>query len=512
MRTPSASLSRREFIKRTAAGAAGVALTSDNVFAIGSEKKKPNILLIMSDEHNPRVTSSYGNKIVQTPNMNALAASGVTFDNYYCNSPLCVPSRASFTAGKYASRVDVWNLESELPSADIPSLPRVMNAAGYDSFLCGKQHYDHTRRYGFTELGGNFNNSFKTGLGGRRPPDQITQAHLSGRFNQFHPGGRSPVLNHDTRVTNGAVDFLSKRQAGDKPFFLFTGYLAPHFPLVVPKEYWERYQGKIEMPVIPPGFLEGLPLNYKLLRAGFEMIDVPEETVRRGRELYYGLTEWVDNEIGKVLATLRANPALAENTVVIYTSDHGENMGEHGMWWKNSMYEQSARVPLTISYPQRWTGGQRRVGASAHLDLVKTLVDLGGGQTPGDWNGDSMLPWLDDPRHAWKDYAVSEYYAHNIGSGYVMSRSGPWKYTYHSTIDAAHPAQRELYDLTTDPNEFTNLADRPEHAQRIAEMHQRMVKEVGGAPDETEHRARTQLAQGYHRTDSRPTKEGAEAG
>ena len=138
------------------------------------------------------------------------------------------------------------------------------------------------------------------------------------------------------------------------------------------------------------------------------------------------------------------------------------------------------------------------------MDLVKTLVDIGGGHTPDDWNGDSMLDWLDDPKHAWKDYAVSEYYGHNIGSGYAMSRSGNWKYTYHSRIDEAHPAQRQLFDLSSDPQEFTNLADRPENAQLVAKMHRRMVKEVGGDPDETEQRLRVQLAQGYRRTDNKP--------
>ena len=501
MSLPVPPLPRREFLKRTTMGLAGLALGSRGLFAIGKERKPPNIWWIMSDEHNPRVTGAYGNKIVQTPNMDALAASGVTFDTHYCNSPLCVPSRSSLTAGKYCSRVDVWSNECELPSADIPSLPRMLNAAGYESYLCGKQHYDYSRRYGFTEIGGNFNDSYKTGHGKRRAPTATTQTGISNRFAEFHSGPMNPVLEHDRKVTAGTLDFLSRRQAGDKPFFLFTGYLAPHFPLIVPEEYWERYKGKIEMPTIPDGFFDTLPLNYRLLRAGFGEIGLPDQTVRTGRELYYGMVDWIDHQIGKVLATLRANKELAENTVIIYASDHGENMGEHGMWWKNCMYEQASRVPLIISSPQRWAGGQRRSGASAHVDLVKTLVDIGGGHTPDDWNGDSMLPWLDDPKHVWKDYAVSEYYSHNIASGYVMSRAGQWKYTYHSKIDASHPAERQLFDLSTDPQEFTNLADRPENAKRIEEMHRRMVVEVGGDPDETEQRARIELAKGYERTD-----------
>lgn len=504
------SIPRRNFLRGAAAGVAALTLKPPRVFGIIEQKKQPNIWWIMSDEHNRAIGGCYGNKVVQTPHIDSLAETGVTFENHYCNSPLCVPSRSSLTAGKYCSRVDTWGLTSELPTADIPSIPRVLNAAGYESFLCGKQHYDYKRRYGFVEIGGNFNNNFKTGLGSRRPLDALNQKHLSGRFKDFHPGPHGSTVQHDRRVTAGTLEFLSKRKASDKPFFLFSGYLAPHFPLVVPEEYYQRYRGKIDMPEIPPGFFESLPLNYKLLRAGFEEIGVPDNTVRTGRELYYGLTNWLDDEIGKVLTTLHANPELADNTLIIYSSDHGENMGEHGMWWKNAMYEQSAGVPLVISYPKRWGGGQRRVGASSHLDLVQTLADIGGGHTPDDWNGDSMLPWLDDSKHGWKDFAVSEYYAKNIGSGYVMARSGKWKYTYHTPPDRAHPAVRELYDLSTDPKEFKNLAAQPENATLIADLHARMVKEVGANPDETEMRARRELAEGYHRTDRKPAGAGAE--
>jgi choline-sulfatase len=497
-------ITRRSFIGTAAAGACGVALERAQGASLARSPKKPNILWIMSDEHNASVASYYGNKLVRTPNVDSLAEHGITFDTHYCNSALCVPSRLSLTAGKYVSRVGAWGLTSELPDADMPSLPRVLNAAGYDSFLCGKQHYDYSRRYGFTEVGGNFNNWYKTGLGGRLPPTHVQQERVSPRFNTFHAGDHGGSVEHDRRVTAGAVEFLSKRESGEKPFFLFVGYLTPHFPLVVPQEYWDRYRGKVSMPVIPEGFLDRLPLNYKVQRAGFEEIGVPDDTVRRGRELYYGLTEWADNEIGKVLASLRSHPDVAENTIIIYSSDHGENMGEHGMWWKNCMFEQASRVPLVISWPKRWSGGQRRRGASSHVDLVQTVAEMAGAHTPADWNGKSMLHWMDHGSAAWKDQAVTEYYAHNTASGYVMLRSGDWKYVYHTVIDKDHGAERELYNLSSDPAEFTNLASLPQHAARIAEMHKAMVKEVGGDPDETEQRSRAELSRGYNRTDPPP--------
>ena len=494
--------SRREFLKITGL-AAGSLMMSGYVFGEDKPTNKPNILVIMSDEHNAGVLGCNGNDIVKTPNLDGLARRGVTFQGCYCNSPLCVPSRLSFTSGKYASRVGAWNNSCWLPSAEYPSLPRVMNAAGYESILCGKMHYDRTRRYGFTEIGGNMNNADKTGKGNRRKADDLTpKLGISPRFDEFHVGDNSSILKHDQAVTAGTQDFLKNRRASDKPFFMLAGYLAPHFPLIVPEKYWKQYQGKIPMPVIPQGHLESQPRNYKHLRIGFDVEDVPGEIVLKGRELYYGLTQWVDEEIGKVLDAL-ATSKVADSTVVIYTADHGENMGEHGLWWKNCMYENASRVPLIVSWPARWKGGQRRTQACSLVDVVQTIAELGGADVPADWNGDSMLRWLDDPGAGWKGLAVSEYYAHNIASGYAMIRMGEYKYVYHTPADANHPAERELYDLQADPGEFNNLAGNAEYKDRVNAMHAALVEEIGEHPDKTEQRCRADYARGYSRSNAK---------
>jgi choline-sulfatase len=462
--------------------------------------KKPNILVIMSDEHNAGVMGCDGNDIIQTPNLDGLADRGVVFESCYCNSPLCVPSRLSFTSGKYASRVGAWSNRCWLPSAEYPSLPRIMNDAGYESFLCGKMHYDRTRRYGFTEIGVNVNTNNKSGGGKRRRANDLEpKPGISGRFKRFRPGDKSGILTRDRKVTAATIEFLENRKASDKPFFLFAGYVAPHFPLIVPEEYWEQYKGKVPMPRIPEGHLESLPRNYKHLRIGFNVEDAPDDIVRKGRELYYGLTQWLDEEIGKVLKTL-ADSEVADNTVVIYTTDHGENMGEHGLWWKNCMYEHAARVPLIVSRPKKWTGGQRRTEACSLVDVVQTIAQLGGADVPADWNGDSMVKWLDEPKTKWKDMAVSEYYAHNIASGFAMIRMGRFKYVYHTPPDQDHAAERELYDLAADPGEFNNLANDSEHKARIERMHAALVAEIGEDPDQTELRCRTDYERTYKRT------------
>jgi len=468
---------------------------------------RPNILVIMSDEHNASVLGCNGNAIIRTPHLDTLAAEGVCFQNCYCNSPLCVPSRMTFTAGKYISRTGAWNNDCWLPSDDYPSVARVMTAAGYDSVLCGKMHYDSTRRYGFREVGGNMNASFKTGHGGRRAADDLEPTPgISDRFDDFHPGEHSHVLDHDRAVTAGTVEFIKSHTASDKPFFMVAGYLAPHFPLIVPEEYWDAYKGNVPMPTIPDGFLDRLPLNYKHLRIGFNVEDVPHDIVRKGRELYYGLTQWLDNEVGKVLAALAQSP-MADNTVILYTTDHGENMGEHGLWWKNCLYDSAARIPLIMRWPKRWGGGQHRRGACSMVDVVQTIVELGGGHAPEDWDGDSMLAWLDDASASWKDMAVSEYYAHNIASGYAMLRAAQFKYVYHTAPDASHAAQRELYDMEADPGEFNNLATDPQFADRVAAMHAALVLELGEDPDEAEARCRRDYTKGYGRDDKRRPKE-----
>ena len=379
----------------------GFAATPQISAAAAQRQSQPNILVIMSDEHNASVLGCYGNKVIRTPNLDGLASKGVVFENCYCNSPLCVPSRLSFTAGKYVSRVGAWNNNCRLP-ADSPSLPRLLNAVGYESFLCGKMHYDATCRYGFTEIGGNMNKSTMTGLGNRRPADKLNSAlGYSARFEDFHTGDTSSNMKHDVAVTTGVLEFLKQRKPGDKPFFLLAGYLTPHFPLIVPEQYWAHYRDKVPMPVIPEGFLDSLPLNYQHLRVGFHYEHVPPELVKKGRELYYGLTEWMDTEAGKVLTALGSS-AAATNTVVIYTADHGENMGEHGLWWKNAVYDQATHVPLIVSWPARWAGGQRRAGACSLVDVVQTVAQLGGAKARPDWNGDSLVPWLDHPDTAGK--------------------------------------------------------------------------------------------------------------
>jgi choline-sulfatase len=457
------------------------------------------VLLVLSDEHQAAVAGCYGSPVARTPNLDALAARGVAFDAACCSSPLCGPSRLSLTAGKYASRVGAWGNACWLPGDDVPSIARVMQDAGYEPVLCGKQHYDATRRYGFRELGAFRTNQYwKTGLVQRRAPDDFTPAEPSRRFQSFRVGEDSPVLRHDREVTARAAEFLAGRRRSDPPFFLLAGYLAPHFPLIVPEAFAAPFRGRVSLPPVPQGYTESLPRNYRLLRAAFGLHGVSDEVQRLGRELYHGLVSWLDAELGRLFAAL-ARSRVADDTVVIYSSDHGESLGEHGLWWKNCMFEPAVRVPLVVSWPARWPGGQRRAEACSLLDLVRAIAELGGARVPEDWNGRSLVPWLDDPAAPWPDLAASEYYGHNVASGFAMLRRNGWKYVHHTAPDAEHPVERELYDLAADPGELHNLAGHPEHEARREALHAALAAELGEEPDETELRCRAEIALGYGR-------------
>ena len=497
---PNANVTRRQFMEAASMAALGMTLDSLGAGAENQPSGQPNTLFIISDEHNASVTGCYGNDIILTPNLDQLASRGILFENCYTNAPLGVPSRLSVTSGKYSSRVGAWNNDCRLPSSAYPSIARLVEKRGYEPFLIGKMHCDKTQRDGFTEIGhSSWNQTTMRGKGSRRAFDdtRIEWQNWWSRVPDFRSGESSETLDHDREVCTHACDFLAKRKRTDAPFFLMVAFLAPHWPLTVPEEFHAPYRGRVKLPRLPLGHLEMQPLNYQHLRHGFGIVKTDPEAVIRGREFYYGLTQWCDQNIGQVLDAL-AKGAVAQDTVVIYTTDRGESMGEHGLWWKCCMYEHACRVPLIISWLPRWRQGDRRQGACSLVDVTQTVAAIAGTETPEDWNGNSLVPWLEDRNHAWKNLAVSEYYAIHISSGFAMLRHENYKYVYHTQPTAEFPAQRELYDLTADPEEFIKLASIPEQQKRIKEYHALLINEIGEEPGKTEKRCRAENAEGYH--------------
>lgn len=452
--------------------------------------KRPNIIVIMSDEHTWNITGCYNNEIVKTPNLDKLAANGVLLENCYTPSPLCAPARLAFTTGKYISRCGAWSNEFKLPDPECPSLPRIIEKAGYKSYLIGKMHYDKDRRYGFIDEHKQFNMSEKRCRVNRI---DVEDEHfkklnfLSKRFEDFHTG-ESGILRHDRLVTKYSTEFLANRKREDGPFLLLSGYLAPHFPITVPQKYYELYRDKVPMPLIPEGHIKTMPENYKVMRKAFGYKDVPEDIIKRGRELYYGFVTWFDNEVGKLFKAIEKSEA-ADNTIIIYTTDHGENLGEHGMWWKNNMYDTCTKIPCIISWPGRWDNGQRIDKVCSLLDVGKTIIDVCGGRTPEDWDGDSMVKLLDNEECKWKNLAVSEYYGHNVAVGHCMIRKDNYKYVYVNKINDKYGEEYQLFDLERDPGEFQNLAYEKEYTALRKELHELLVKEIRREPSKCEKEA-----------------------
>ena len=334
--------------------------------------KQPNIVLIVSDEQNANMIGCMGDPYIHTPNLDALAANGILMDNHYCASPISGPSRQTLTMGKYVSSHNVWGNNRQVCPNNTVSLPRLMQAVGYDVVLSGGMKYQGMN-YGFNTYNKEKGAIIPARNREKAPELCVPQARKSRLSNgvgvfrdngdeldkEFTKMGATDMSDYvDVARLDNALAFIQSRKEAksDKPFFLLVGFMAPHYPLQSTPELIAKYKGRVPMPEIPDGYLETLPLNYKHLRNERKFENVPDDVVRTAREAYYAKVEWGDQQVGKLIDAIR-NSELSDNTIIIYTSDHGENLGEHGLWWKNCLYDPAAKVPLIFNFPKRWKGG-----------------------------------------------------------------------------------------------------------------------------------------------------------
>ena len=280
--------------------------------------------------------------------------------------------------------------------------------------------------------------------------------------------GQTVEIEVDDQAEAAALAYLRDPARGAGPWALNVSFIAPHFPLIAPPEFWAQYPPEeVDPPTLPPGHLAAQHPAIGRMRRMFGMPDdVSEELTRRGRTGYYGLITYLDDKIGRLLAALD-DTGQRENTIVIYTSDHGEMAGEHGMWRKSNFYEQSARVPLVLAGPGLPAG--RRVSEVVSLvDMVATIVDFGGATPLTPLDGTSLLPPLRGEED-WRDEAFAEYLAHGVARPMAMLRRGQFKLNYY--LDE----RPELYDLAADPGEFTDLATSPDHAAILDDLRARLL-------------------------------------
>ncbi len=429
-------------------------------------RKSPNILFIMADQLAPHFTGAYGHPVVQTPNLDRLAARGARFDAAYCNSPLCAPARFSLMSGQLVTRIGAYDNASEFP-ASIPTLAHYLRLMGYRTCLSGKMHFiGPDQLHGFDE----------------RVTTDVYPSDFAWTPDWENAGARIGKWYHNMESVREAgtaaatfqidydeeVAFAAKRRIfdyardGDTPFCLAVSFIHPHDPYVARPEWWDRYDpSSIDLPTTGPDDVVEDPLSARIA-AGIEADTQPpsDAEIRNARQAYYANTTFVDSKVGELVAALE-EAGFAENTVVVFTSDHGDMLGERGLWYKMSFFEQSVRVPLIVAGP----GVAHRAvpNACAHVDLLPTFLEiagLDGRATPeaaDPLDGRSLWPLATGAEDA-SDTAIGEYCAEMTSHPVFMIRRGGLKYVHCAT----DPPQ--LYDLSCDPMERENLAEHPDYA------------------------------------------------
>ena len=426
-------------------------------------------------------SETYGHPLVRTPNMNRLARSGTTFQNAYCNSPLCMPSRMSFMAGRYIHRIGTWDNATPLPT-DCVTWAHLLRSVGYDVVLSGKQHFcGPDRLHGFrAQLARDLHGERRHPIHGWKTGIPIPKGSWKG-VEEAGPGITEEIEVDDLAEEN-AIAYLRESERNARPWALNVGFIAPHFPLVVPQRFWNQYPLEaIDLPEMPEGHLESLHPVYRRMRKCFGMIEFPEEALRRARAGYYGLITFLDEKIGRLVAVLEETGQLA-NTVIIHTSDHGEMNGEHGMFRKSNFFEQSARIPLQLSWPGHIPSNRRMEEVVSLVDVVATILDVADVEPLSPVDGDSLLPLIEGCTKHWKNEAFSEYTAHGVSGPMAMLRRGRYKLIY----SLGDPVQ--LFDLHEDPGEFRDLGESSDSRDVVNDMTAQLLRRWD--PGEVDRRVR----------------------
>jgi len=429
----------------------------------------PNVLLVMVDQLAAGWLPACGHHIVQAPAIGALAEEGVVFESAYCPSPLCAPSRSALLTGLLPSRTGVYDNAAEM-RASLPTVTHHLRAAGYATVLSGKMHFvGPDQMHGFEER-------LTTDI---YPADldwtPDWRVPLTERLPWYHtmesvvrPGrcAASMQMDYDDEVAFRAVrklHDLARHRRGD-PFFLVVSFTHPHDPWELHPRYWERYDpAAIDAPAVGPIPRDEADPHSIRLRdmCGVDDAGLTAEQVRTARHAYYAAVSYVDERIGEVLAAER-DSGLERDTIVVLTADHGEMLGERGLWYKMAFFEASARVPLIVRAPGRLAPGRVREPVSL-LDLAPTLLALcgqpGAGEPWAETDGVSLMAPLtgEGPRPGGD--VVAEYLGEGVRSPAVMLRRGRHKYVW------CEDDPDQLYDLDDDPAELVNLAGDPAHAE-----------------------------------------------
>jgi len=445
----------------------------------------PNVLWIITDQHRADVAGYEGDTLAVTPSLDRLASQSVRVSDFYCQVPLCVPARQSLLTGQFAHTHGAFRNTADFRPEE-RTLGHAFSEAGYATALVGKTHCNTS---GFEYV-----REFKDQLAafmerhpeGQRPGAEHFRFRKSGEFEfadtmnpMNFPAGAGPRFFMEEAVVADTLEFLEQRNP-ERPFFVWASFLSPHPPLFAPDEFRELF-AQAELPLM--GSMESdepglLPINVRR-REEQELDQITDVQLLEITRAYYAALAWSDHCIGQLLEGLE-RLGLAEDTLVIYTSDHGEMLGAHGLLQKRSFFEGATRVPCMVRWPGRLEAGALRSNVAQHIDLTATVLDLAGVPAPNPSRapaGRSMRELFEDAGADWEDLALAEL-SGTSAAGEVrrMLRSGSYKYMWHAEGEEA------LFDLESDPGELTNLIDRPEYAERVADLRAR-IEALGDATE-----------------------------
>ncbi|MFT7032689.1 MAG: iduronate 2-sulfatase [Cyclobacteriaceae bacterium] len=460
-----------------------VTLASFNLLA--QETKKPNVLFIIADDLTATAVSAYENKACKTPNIDKLASEGVRYSKAYCQYPVCGPSRASFMSGYYPNATTTFGYVSGRKNIgpDRKTWSQLFKENGYYTARVSKIY--HMGVPIDIEKGSNGKDdeaSWAERYNSQGPEwtaegeAELVQGNPDGTIER--KGGNvmtivkadgDELVHSDGKTAKKASELI--REHKNEPFFLAVGFVRPHVPFVAPKSYFNPYPHQdVNLPEKVAGDWDDIPkrgINYVTSVNG----QMNEEQEKKAVAAYYASVAYMDAQVGKVLNTLEEE-GLSDNTIVIFTSDHGFHLGEHRFWMKVSLHEESARVPLIIKVP-----GKKAAVCNSFaelLDLYPTVAELAGLKTSGNLQGKSLAKTLDKPKHKVRDMAFSV----TQGGKTFLLRTDDWAYIQY---DEDASAGIELFDMNKDPKQYTNLAENPKYAKVVSDFQKKLqskIKEV----------------------------------
>jgi choline-sulfatase len=451
-------------ISRRAFGAAMIAAAQSP--SARSAASSPNILFICADEHGGPFLGSMGHPIVKTPNLDRLAASGVLFRNAYCGSPVCVPARAGMMSGMFPS--DVSSYCNSTPfRKPVPSWGNRLRDAGYDCWATGKLDLTEGIDYGFREVDTQHGHSVSPDITSLLRAPMCYRASVRNDVN----GVFSKTRPHDEKTLANVLQFLREdARHTPKPWAAYAGFTAPHYPFLAEPKYASMYSPEsMPLPDVPLDYLDKRHAIFEQL-AAFQRVSTPiaAERIRRARAAYFGMITELDRMVGNVLDELEKTGQM-DRTLIVYTSDHGEMLGENGLWFKNVLLENAARVPL-IMVGAGMPRGKTVNTPVMHVDMVATMLELAGLPRDPKLRGHSLVGFAQGSPGAHPGVAYSESHSEGNCTGSFMIRKANWKYIYATGYEPI------LFDLQRDPGELQNLAGTPETAAIQRELHPELLR------------------------------------